>query len=79
MQTSNRYILRYEGPSSMPVNDLQSIQSQVEVLNTSRKMLLIEAAPDTLTDLLQQLPEWTAKPEITHKIPLTQPVIEKRI
>jgi hypothetical protein len=45
----------------MPVNDLQSIQSQVEVLNTSRKMLLIEAAPDTLTDLLQQLPEWTAK------------------
>jgi hypothetical protein len=79
MQTTDRYILKYEGPLSISENDLQSIHSQVEVLNATRKMLLIEASHDNLTNLLQQLPGWSAKLEITHKVPSTQPTIEKEI
>jgi hypothetical protein len=46
-----------------PTADVALIQRTAHVLDTSTRMLLIEATPDQLASLVRALPHWTAERE----------------
>jgi hypothetical protein len=74
-----RYLLAFNGPLPLPPDDLRLIGQQAQLLDTSRRTVLVEAdAGHGIQQLAQQLPDWTVSPETVVPIPSTQPVVRKR-
>ena len=59
----DRWVVRYLGEGEPPTADVTLIQRTVPVLDTTARMLLIEATPDLLASLIRALPHWTAERE----------------
>jgi hypothetical protein len=60
---SGHWVVRYLGDGEPPPADVTLIQRTVHVLDTTARMLLIEATPDQLAGLIRALPHWTAERE----------------
>ena len=73
-----RYILRYTGGGAAPDSDLARIRSApgVTVLDSaSSRMLLVQASPETLSQLAQALPGWIPSREQTVSLPDPRPKV----
>jgi hypothetical protein len=70
----SRYILRFKGHGAIPAPDLTRIESEphVKVVDRSSRMLLVEAAEQTIHRLAEALPGWTIAPERTIPLPDTR-------
>lgn len=70
-----RYIVRYVGEGRRPAGDLKRIRSvpKLSVLNSTARMLLVEASPKSLKELLGSLPGWTCTPERSLHLPDPRP------
>jgi len=74
----DRFILRFTGRGTPPDSDLAKIRSApgVTVLETaSPRMLLVQAAPETLRQLAEALPGWTSSREQTIPLPDPRPTM----
>ena len=72
-----RYILRFTGRGAAPDADLKRIRAtpDVTVLDTSSRMLLVEAPLDTVSQLTETLPRWTFTREQMVPLPNPRPKI----
>ena len=78
MALSNRYLLRYAGETTPPAEDIERIRLTADVLDTSRKTVLVETdQPKNLKALVDELADWSFKPEQVYKIPTTRPEVKK--
>lgn len=68
-----RFILRYRGKGSIPNEDLERIRSlsDAQIIDSTSRMLLIEAPDKELKSVLSSMSEWIVAEE-TH-IPLPDP------
>ena len=55
-----RYVLRFRGSGPAPAGDLDCVRGTtgVKVVDTSSRMVLVEAAPEAIENLRAQLPSW---------------------
>lgn len=68
----NRYILRFRGQGSKPVDDVEIIRSlpNATVLDEeSARMLLVEADAKELQTAMESLPGWVMTEERTLRLP----------
>jgi hypothetical protein len=67
----SRFILRYTGQGAAPESDLARIRSAsgVSVVDSSPRMLLVEAAPQQVLQLAEELKGWTHAPERSFPLP----------
>ncbi|PRY44116.1 hypothetical protein CLV58_10385 [Spirosoma oryzae] len=71
-----RYLFAFNGPLPLPADDLRLIQQQTQLLDTSRRTVLVDADTEQhIQSLAQQLPDWTVSPEIVVPIPGTRPTV----
>ncbi len=74
-----RYLFAFNGPLPLPADDLRLIEQQTQLLDTSRRTVLVEAdAEQRVQRLAQQLPDWTVSPETTLPIPSTRPTVRNK-
>ncbi|QJD80261.1 hypothetical protein [Spirosoma rhododendri] len=73
-----RYLLAFNGPLPLPPDDLRLIGQQAQLLDTSRRTVLVETDADhRIHKLASQLPNWTISPETITPLPTTRPAIRK--
>lgn len=63
-----RYILRFRGPSA-PSDQVDALRRRVKVVDTSAKLLLVEADPAEVKQLTADFPQWTVSKEVTYGVP----------
>ena len=68
-------ILRFTGPGEVPRDDVARIRAlpAAKIIDNSARMLLVEAPPDAITQLVGNLPNWTMSPETFVGIPDPRP------
>jgi hypothetical protein len=68
-----RFILRFTGEGEPPAEDVRRIRElpRAEVVDSSPRMLLVEAAAAPLDTLLRSLPAWSMSAE--NFVPLPNP------
>jgi hypothetical protein len=71
------FILRFKGPGAAPAADLERIRSApgVKVVDSSPRMVLVEAPTETVRQLAEALPGWTSAPERTIPLPDPRPKV----
>jgi hypothetical protein len=73
-----RYIFNFKGVPPLPADDIKLIQSKTQLVDASRKTLLVEGSDDTvMNELAQKLPQWTVSKETCYNVPTTKPNVQK--
>ena len=72
---TRRYILRFEGPGEAFGDDVSRIERAVKVIERTRRMLLVEAAPGRVAGLVEGLPRWVASEERSVPVPKARPAL----
>ncbi|MFD2570575.1 hypothetical protein ACFSUS_08025 [Spirosoma soli] len=74
----DRYILNFKGSPPLPAEDMRLIKSKANLVDASRKTLLVEVNEDeVIYELARKLPDWTVKKETQYAIPTTRPKVRK--
>ena len=74
----DRYILNFNGNPPLPDDDMRLIRSTTNLVDATRKTLIVEAQEDgVINDLARQLPDWTVRKEIQYTIPTTRPQVQE--
>jgi len=69
----SRFILRYSGGAAPQEHtDLVAAAPNVKVVDSSPKMMLIEADDNVARNLASKLSGWTLHPEVQYRIPDTR-------
>ncbi len=74
-----RYILRFRGPGAAPTEDVSRIgrQSNVRIVDSSPKMLLVEADSAAIKKLQSTFDQWRVSEENTVPLPDTRARIKR--
>jgi hypothetical protein len=75
-----RFVLRYRGQGAKPddvVARVRELPGAVVVDDSSPRMLLVEAEPGPLKELLDALPDWVMGPEQAYEVPDTRKKVER--
>lgn len=75
---TGRFVLRYRGEGAIPEADVARVRAVpgTRVVDASDRMLLVEADPDRLGALVDDLPGWVMGPEQTYMVPDTRKQVE---
>jgi hypothetical protein len=75
-----RYIVRYVGEGLRPSADVQRIRAApgLKVLDDGTQMMLVEASPKSLKNLIGSLPGWIWTPERSIRLPDHRPRPRRR-
>lgn len=74
----DRYILNFKGNPPLPADDVRLIQAKSNIVDSSRKTMLVEVNEDeAVYELARKLPDWTVKKETHYAVPSTRPKVEK--
>ena len=70
----SRFVLRYRGEGASPRSDVDRVAGlpATVVVDATPRMLLVEAEPDALQALVDELPDWVMAPEQGFPIPDTR-------
>jgi hypothetical protein len=70
-----RYVLRFTGRGAPPQQHRERIAKlpDAKIVDETPKMLLVEAPPETINRLSQELPDWTSTLERTISLPDPKP------
>lgn len=75
-----RYLFAFTGPLPIPADDLRLIEQQTQLLDTSRRAVLVEADADhQIQQLAQQLPNWTVSTEHFLPVPGTRQTLRENL
>ncbi len=74
-----RFVLRYRGDGSKPDADVERVRALADtvIIDSSSRMLLVEASPDPLSELVESLTDWVMAPEQTLAVPDTRQQVER--
>lgn len=73
-----RYILNFKGVPPLPADDMKLIRSKTQLVDASRKTLLVEGNEETvMNELARKLPQWTVSKESCYTVPTTRPAVQK--
>lgn len=74
-----RFVLRYGGEGSKPDTDVALVHGLPEavVVDSTSRMLLVEADPEPLRRLVDTLPDWVMGPEQSYAVPDTRQRVER--
>ena len=70
-----RFVLRYVGNGPKPEADVARVQELGDAVvldDSSSRMLLVEADPEPLRDLVDGLPDWVMGPDVAYEVPDTR-------
>ncbi len=72
-----RFILRFRGTGSIPPEDTERIRALpgTDVIDSTSRMLLVEAPDDEVRALVELMPEWVLSPEQTVSVPDPRPKV----
>jgi len=75
-----RYLFAFNGPLPLPADDLRLIEQQTQLLDTSRRTVLVEVNTEhQIQSLAQQLPNWTVSAENFTPVPGTKQTIRDNL
>jgi hypothetical protein len=75
----SRFILRYTGSGSAPDADLAAVRrAGASVVDCSARMMLVEATPAIVDQVVHTLTGWIASPEQAVPRPRTRPTVAAR-
>ena len=69
-----RFVLRYRGEGSKPDADVAKLQelAGVVIVDSSARMLVVEAKAQPLRDVVDALPGWVMGPDVSYEVPDTR-------
>lgn len=72
--TRARFVLRYRGEGAKPDADVAKVQEVADavVVDSSSRMLVVEAEPEPLRHLVDALPDWVMGPDVRYEVPDTR-------
>lgn len=75
----SRFVLRYRGEGAKPDADVARVQGLADavVVDSSSRMLLVEADPEPLHALVDCLPHWVIGPDQAYAVPDTRKKVER--
>lgn len=61
----DRFILRYRGSGCIPAEDVERLSAlpDVDIIDSTSRMLLVDAPRDKLESLISSMPEWIVSVE----------------
>ena len=70
----NRFVLRYRGQGPKPEADVAKLEQLpgAVIVDSSGRMLVVEAKPGPLRDLVDGLPDWVMGPDVAYEVPDTR-------
>ena len=68
-----RFVLRYRGPGQAPAGDLARIEHDLNVVDHTPRMLLVEGSAAAVARTLDGMPRWIAMEEAVVPVPSTRP------
>ncbi len=70
----SRFVLRYSGEGPKPDADVARLQEVAGaiIVDSSARMLVVEAKPDPLRDVVDALPDWVMGPDMAYDVPDTR-------
>ena len=70
----NRFVVRYKGKGPKPEADVARLEQLADavVVDSSGRMLVVEAKPGPLRDLVEALPDWVMGPDMAYEVPDTR-------
>lgn len=71
-------MLRYRGPSA-PADEVEAISSKFNVLDSSGRMMLVEAEPAQAEQMQSDFPGWLVAKEAIYRIPERSHKIRKPV
>ena len=74
-----RFVLRYRGEGPKPEADVARFQelAGAEIVESDGRMLVIEARPGPLRELVDSLPDWVMGPEVSYAVPDTRKKVRR--
>ena len=70
-----RFVLRYRGEGPKPDADVARVHELTDAVvldDSSSRMLLVEAEPEPLRDLVDGLGDWVMGPDVVYEVPDTR-------
>ena len=76
-----RFIFRFRGTGPIPSDELEKIRAlpEVDIVDATPRMLLIEATDEDGQALMESMPEWVVSPEQTVTYPDPRPRVAKDV
>lgn len=76
---TERFVLRYRGEGAIPEADVARVRSLpgATVVDSTPRMLVVEAEPEPLRRLADSLPRWVVGQEQTYAVPDTRKTVEE--
>jgi len=73
----SRFIFRFRGTGPIPSEDLARIRAlpEVEIVDSTSRMLLVQATEEDINSLAQTMPEWVLSPEQIVALPDPRPKV----
>ncbi len=70
----SRFVLRYSGEGPKPAADVARLQelAGAVIVESSARMLVVEAKPEPLRDVVDALPDWVMGPDMSYDVPDTR-------
>ncbi len=72
-----RFIIRFRGTGPIPSDDIERIRALpgTDVIDSTSRMLLVEAPDDEVRALVESMPDWVLSPEQTVFAPDPRPKV----
>jgi len=76
-----RFIIRFRGTGSIPADDIERIRALpgTDVIDSTPRMLLVEAPDEEVKALVESMPEWVLSPEQTVLVPDPRPKVAEEV
>ena len=77
----SRFIFRFRGTGPIPSEDLERIHAlpEVDIVDSTSRMLLVQATEEDIKSLAQTMPEWVLSPEQTVSLPDPRPKVLEEV
>jgi hypothetical protein len=75
----SRFVLRYRGDGPAPAADVERVHGLpgAVVVNSTARMLLVEAQAGPLRDLVESLPNWVMGADVSYEVPDTRKKVRR--
>jgi hypothetical protein len=76
---TGRFIVRFRGEGSIPAEDVERLRAlpDINIIDSTSRMLLVDAPSDKLESLISSMPEWIMSEERMVSRPDPRPKIQQ--